>query len=290
MAKKTTTEHKLTLYKANDLERPIGDRWITMTNALTRAGHGLTLAEKRLVMMAASGLDSPKNPIFGQEVSSKITAAEYVESFGVDANTAYDQLQSSAKNLYNRSINFFEAAHKRNGKPITPAKTVMRWVYKVQYHKGEGWIQLFWSPPILQHLTGIKRQFTSYQLKQTSALRSIYSWRLLELLMKYKATGRADYTIEDFCASMDAPPSLVKDFGQIKRRIIEPAIKELTVKDGWLIDWQPIKAGRKVKALHFTFRKNPQGDLFRLDAETVAGDSELEAIEAPPLDDESDLE
>ena len=60
---------------------------------------------------------------------------------------------------------------------------------------------------------------------------------------------------------MDAPASL-SDFGQVKRRIIDPAVKELTEKDGWLIQWEPVKAGRKVKAVRFTFMRNPQGSLF----------------------------
>ena len=30
-------------YDAGDVERPAGERWVTMSNALTRAGHGLTL-------------------------------------------------------------------------------------------------------------------------------------------------------------------------------------------------------------------------------------------------------
>ena len=41
-------------YDAGDVERPAGERWVTMSNALTRAGHGLTLAEKRIVAAAVS--------------------------------------------------------------------------------------------------------------------------------------------------------------------------------------------------------------------------------------------
>jgi plasmid replication initiation protein len=38
-------------------------------------------------------------------------------------------------------------------------------------------------------------------------------------------------------------------------------VKELTEKDGWLIAWTPIKAGRKVTALRFEFKRDPQGRL-----------------------------
>lgn len=247
-------------YDAGDLERPAGERWVTMSNALTRAGHGLTLAEKRIVAAAVSKLDSRRALPPGEVPRTRITAMEYAETFSVDLDTAYDQLQAAAKALYKRSITFFEPAHKRNGKPLPPTMVQMRWVGSVKYQNGEGWVELAWWPDLMRHLVGLKAQFTTYQLRQASALRSAYSWKLLELLTRFQSTGKAEYTIEDFCASMDAPPSL-SDFGQVKRRIIEPAVKELIEKDGWLIQWQPIKAGRKVKAVRFTFMRDPQARL-----------------------------
>ena len=254
-------QHRAEGYEVGDLDRPAGERWVTMSNALTRAGHGLTLAEKRVVMMAVSKLDSMKVMHPGEMLPSvKITAAEYAETYEVDPNTAYEALQGAAKNLFERKLTFYEPAHKRNGKPLPPTMVQMRWVGSVKYQKGEGWVELAWWPDLLRHLIGLKAQFTTYQLQQASALRSAYSWKLLELLTRFQSTGKAEYTIEDFKASMDAPPSL-SDFGQVKRRIIDPAVKELTEKDGWLIQWVPVKAGRKVKALRFTFMRDPQGRL-----------------------------
>jgi hypothetical protein len=61
---------------------------------------------------------------------------EYAETFGVDMNTAYDQLQAAAKQLYKRSITFYEPAHKRSGKPLPPTMVQMRWVGSVKYHQG----------------------------------------------------------------------------------------------------------------------------------------------------------
>lgn len=242
-------------------ERPPRDRWVTMDNALNRAGHGLTLAEKRIVVLAVSKIDSarPVNPM--QPPKTKISAAEYVEFCGVDSDTAYDQLKSAASNLYNRSITFFEPANKRNGKALKPARHVMRWVGEAIYHEGEGWVELHWWPALVPSLFGLKQNFTSYQLHQASALRSAYSWRLLELLMRFESSGWAEYTIEDFAASMDATAKMRENFNNIKRRIIEPAVKELTEKDDWLIDWRPIKKGRRVVCLRFEFKRNPQGRL-----------------------------
>lgn len=244
-----------------DLIDANGRRWVTMSNALTRAGHGLTLAEKRIVGIAVAKLDSRKVLGPGEVPTTKITAVEYAETFGVDAATAYSQLQTSAKQIYQRSITFYEAAHRRKGQPIEPTRVTMRWVGSVRYHKGEGWVTVKWWPEILPHLTGLKKQFTTYQLEQASALRSAYSWRLLELLMRFESTGWAEYTIEDFAQAMDATNKQRADFAAIRRKIIEPAVRELIEKDGWLIDWKPIKRGRKVASVRFKFHRDPQGTL-----------------------------
>lgn len=79
--------------------------------------------------------------------------------------------------------------------------------------------------------------------------------------MRFQSTGHAEYTIEDFCAAMEATEKQRNDFAAIRRKMIEPAVKELQEKDGWLIQWVPIKAGRKVSAVSFSFRRNPQGQL-----------------------------
>lgn len=244
-----------------DLIDATGKRWVTMSNALTRAAHGLTLAEKRIIMMAVSTLN-PKEVLRPGEVpTTRILAADYAAMAGIEAHTAYEQLQAAAKALYERSVTFYVPAHRRGGKPLPPTRVQMRWVGEARYQQGEGWIEVCWWPKILPHLTGLKKKFTSYQLQQASALRSVYSWKMLELLMRFESTGWAEYTIEDFKESMEAPQSL-SDFAQIKRRIIEPAVAELVEKDGWLIDWKPVKAGRRVKAVRFDFKRNPQGRLF----------------------------
>jgi plasmid replication initiation protein len=229
-----------------------------MSNALTRAAHGLSLAEKRIVMSAVAKLDPRKGHPTGTVLITKVTAAEYAESFAVALPTAYTQLKEGGKELYQRSITFFQESHNRNGKPLACTRTTMRWIGRAEYHDGEGWIEVHWWPDVVPHLTGLRKQFTKVQLEQASALRSTYSWKLLELLMKFKGTGWAEYTIEDFAESMEASEKQRANFAAIRRKIIEPAVKELQEKDGWAIKWEPVLAGRKVKAVRFEFRREDQ--------------------------------
>jgi plasmid replication initiation protein len=231
------------------------NKLVTMSNALIRAGHGLTLAEKRIVMVALSKLDSTKPYEENIVVQTKITAIEYANEFNVSTDTAYTQLNTASEGLHNRKIIFYDPSYRRGAKKIGMTRSEMSWVGQVDYTPGDGFVVLHWWPNLMKHLMGLKRQFTSYKLQQASALRSVSSWRLLELLNRFKSNGWAQYTIDDFAVSMDATDKQKGDFAAIRRKIIEPAVNELR-KDGWVIDWKPIKTGRKVNAIRFDFKKD----------------------------------
>lgn len=251
-------EEEITLLRAvdNSISLVEKGRRITMSNALTRAGHGLTLSEKRILFMALSMLNTKNIQKDNELKSTKIKADEYAALFGLNIDTAYNQLQTATKHLFDRKITFYEPAHKRHNKSLSQTKIQMRWVGAVKYHQGEGWVELHWWPMLFQQLTGLKNHFTTYQLSQACGLRSVYSWRLLELLTRFRSSGWAEYTVEDFAQSMDATEKQKTNFNNIKRRMIEPAIKELTLKDGWIIKWIPIKVGRKIKILRFEFSRS----------------------------------
>jgi len=236
-------------------EQAAGRLRVNMSNALTSAAQRLSLAEKRVMMFAVGKLDSFKRNGGTADGSVKLIAHEYAELFGVDANTAYEQLQACAESIITKQVWWYEAA-KRG-----PKKVQINWLSKAEYYQGEGTVSLWFTSHIAPHLLELKSQFTTYQLAQASALRSIYSWRLLELLSQYASTGWRQIPIDEFCHAMEATEKQRGDFAAIRRKIIEPAVKELTEKDGWLIEWQPIKEGRRVAAIRFEFVRDPQGRL-----------------------------
>jgi plasmid replication initiation protein len=241
-----------------DSEQPLAELQVNMSNALTRSAHSLSLAEKRIVAACIAKTDQIPNMTAVRQRGAwlvRLSAADYAETFGVDLNTAYDQLQAASKNLFRRYIRTTRKT--RKGIEIYE----FRWVGGVKYHKGEGWVELDWWHEVVPHLFGLRKEFTSYKLKQTSALRSKHSWRLFELLQSWQDTGLYQPTIEEFCMAMDVPESYTKDFKSIRIRVIEPAVKELIQKNNMLITWETQNAGRKVIGLSFKFQPNPQQSL-----------------------------
>jgi plasmid replication initiation protein len=233
-------------------------RRVTMANALARAAHSLTFSEKRLVCIAISKLDSKKARQPNEIIRTKITAFEFAEAFKVDIDTAYNQLKSASGNLMKRHVEIYRPAFRRGGKPLPDTVVRMQWVGEAAYQVGEGWIELAWWPAIIPHLTGLKKNFTTYLLQQTVGLRTLSSWRLLELLTSFSTNGWLEIPIEDFYKSMEVTEKQQQDFAKVRTKHIEPAIAELHAKDGWKISWKPIKSGRKVVALRFDFKRDDQ--------------------------------
>jgi len=237
-------------------DHPLSECHINMNNALARAAQGLSLAEKRIIAIGLAKTDSM--PLKNLALAAKegwrvrISAAEYAEEFSVDLRTAYEQLKDAGDHLVKRQVRTFE----ETPRGLKEIKT--NWCGQVIYHHGEGWVEIGFSSYISPHLLGLRKKFTSYKLKQASALRSVYSWRLFECLQSWKDKKIWEPTIEEFCYSMEVPDKYKDDFTDIRRRVIEPAVKELITKDNMLIAWDAVKSGRKVTGLIFKFQTNPQ--------------------------------
>lgn len=239
-------------------DKPLEDRHVNMSNILSRASQSLKLIEKRVVAIGLAKTDSV--PFRDLTLATnhgwivKITAEEYAEQFSLSLDAAYLQLQE-AKTLMDRQLRFFEPSRKG------VKERIINWCGEYTYHHGEGWAEFNFTPsiaPFLLALRGKENPFTSYQLSRVADLKSVHSWRLFECLLSWRLKGRWEPTIEEFCYTMDLPPSYQKDFGAIRRRVIDPAMKELIEKDNMIISIELKKSGRKVTGLDFKFKENPQ--------------------------------
>lgn len=237
-------------------DTPGVDLHVNMSNSLVRSAQGLTLPEKRVISLCMAKLDSVR--LDDGRYKFKLSALEFASEFGLDQNTAYDQLKNVGDHLLKRVARSVVQLPKGR---VREHRWV--WVSGVTYHHGDGYIELAFSHEMTPHLFLLRKEFTSYKLKHAASLRSVYSWRLFELLMQFKSTGLLRISVDEFCTVIEAPPSCIKDFGQLRRRVIEPAVLELAEKDSLIVEWSPLKnGGRKVNSLEFTFTKNQQNSLF----------------------------
>ena len=109
-----------------------------------------------------------------------------------------------------------------------------RWGSGVTYHEDEGWLKCTLTKEIMPHVACLSRKFTSYLVRQTTELRSVYTWRILEMFTSFLDANDETKAVikiinmENLRHTLEAPKSY--RYLDIRRRVIEPAIKELTKK------------------------------------------------------------
>lgn len=219
---------------------------VTQSNRLVEASHTLTLNEKRLILAAASLID-PRKPL-PKDGYLTIRADAFANVFGINVNNAYEALDDAANRLFERDIRRYS-----KGKIVER----MRWVFHVKYKEGQGCVELGFSPTVLPHLTMLNKEFTSYQLKQIGSLSSFYAIRLYELMSQFLKLGQRECTLDQLRQMFDLGEKYqsVKD---MRRWVLEPALKELNAGTDLVVQVEPRRQGRKIVGFSFTITKNDQ--------------------------------
>ncbi|KVQ98744.1 replication protein RepB [Burkholderia ubonensis] len=239
---------------------------VAMSRALVNSQQGLTLNEKRVMMAALRSVDSQKSPYLHGRLNGYVCVRVRADEFAAlaalaprsgekQATAAYEGLRDGCNSLQKRTLTYMDG----------PRKVTLNWVWKAVYHEREGWAEISFSPDLTPHIFMLQRRFVSYQLEFARGLQSIYSWRLLELLMRERDRGRLLITLDDFRKTLEIPDTY--RFADIKRRVIDMALNELNKKADLVINFKAVKVGRAVSSLDFTFVQNPQG---RLELESAA--------------------
>lgn len=229
-----------------------------MSNALTRAAHSLSLAEKRIIACALATTDTSSAGDQARAMATggwsvKLLAGDYMELFGLARSTVYEQLKDASDTLIKKQWHVIDGKGKG-------AK--YNWLSGYRYHEKEGWVELHFTHWAAPHILNLKSNFTSYKLSQGQGLKSIYSWRLMECLQSWKSTGVWHVPLDQFYDAMDVSASYRGNFGIVRQKVIDPAIKELRDTENLIIAYKPIKAGRKVVSLIFEFEPHRQRSIF----------------------------
>ena len=238
--------------RANTQVRPAMQGLACPSDSLIRATHGLSVSEKRVVLCCIAQLERAKQV---KSARLRLTASEFTETFGGSNDDSYKELRTAADNLFQRYIRILRDT------PNGTEEHRFRWVGSVTCHNNQRWIELAFSQEVLLNLLTLRTDLTEHKLDHASALRSIYSSRLLDMISRSSSSGFMRRSIADFAREMCVPESY-KDFFNLRKRVIEPAVSELVNKGNMVIQWNPVRTGRKVTEVEFRFQQNPQSSLF----------------------------
>ena len=71
--------------------------------------------------------------------------------------------------------------------------------------------------------------------------------------MQFNKTGERYIKISSLRKIFQIEKKKYSRFADLKRWVLEPSIKEIESKTPWLINWSPVKSGRKTTSLSFSF-------------------------------------
>jgi plasmid replication initiation protein len=224
------------------------------SNKVIEAGFKLTQNEQRVILCCIAKVNSSK-PLSPLE-RFEVTAKEFSDRFKINKDKSYQTLKEVSEQLFERYVII------DNPDPTdkTLKYTKTRWISAVNYHEDNGKISLLFAPLMIPYLSELHGSFTFYQLENISRMTSTYGIRLYELLMQWKSTGKREIDIEWLKKQFELDTSYDR-MDNLKRRVIDPAIKDINEHSDYQVSLEQRKNGRKVTHLIFTFsEKNaPEG-------------------------------
>lgn len=212
---------------------------VRKSNKVIEASYSLSLNEQRLVLSALSQIPSM------QAVDDKTlytVEAKDLLALGVNGKTVYRDMAAAARQIARREITLKD----ETGTVTFP------WLQARKTYKGKGRIGVQFSAHIIPFLTDLKRNFTSIPLKEYAGLKSAYAVRLLEMLIQYKTRGELIITVKQLRHRLRLGDRH-RQYGHFKQRVLLVAVRQINQYTTLQVKFDPIKAGRTVDSLRFTF-------------------------------------
>ena len=216
------------------------------SNAVIQAGYQLGLNEQRVVL-ACIGLVDPKKELLATD-RFELSAKDFVTLFGVSEKNAYKALIDVTQTLFKRYI----VIEKPFPDEPNINKLQTHWISSIYYMETEVKIALRFAHDLIPYLSQLQGCFTRYELKHIGNMTSTYGIRMYELLMQWKTTGKREIEIDWLKKQFELDESYDRMF-DLKKRVIDPAVKDINTHSNYQVSWTQRKTGRLVTHLIFTF-------------------------------------
>jgi len=216
------------------------------SNALIEASYRLSVYEQRIILACIAQVRRD-SPLSDQQLYS-VSAQQIADMTGTQLGTAYQNLKSASERLFDRRVTLHEAPNGKSG----GKERLTRWVQTVEYQEAEGMVALRFGTDMVPYLSQLTEQFTRYALADIACMESAHAIRLYELLCQWRDAGEREVTIDWLrkAFQLERKYPAIKD---LKRWVIEPAVKQINEHSPLWVKWDQRKTGRRVSHLMFTF-------------------------------------
>ena len=132
--------------------------------------------------------------------------------------------------------------------------THSRFTDTITYCEGEGCIELIFGSQVIPQIIDLKKLFTSYEIEQTRNLNR-YGLRLYELLIRWRATGKAKISLNDLRNALGVLDDEYQTMSNFKNRVLDVAVSEINENTDITTSYEQHKQGRKIIGFTFTIKQ-----------------------------------
>lgn len=216
------------------------DNVVTKSNALIEASYKLKAIEQKIIIYLASRIHPDDDDFHTYTLSIR----EFHRILDLKGSAKYTEMRKITKNMMKK---VFEVR-------IENKVIQANWLSYVAYNEQEGTIDIRFDPFLKPYLLHLKKEFTSYRLKNIIQLKSAYSIRIYELLKQYERLKERTISVQQLREYIGATDTYPR-YGNFKQRILKQAQKELEAYTDISFDIVELKKGRKVDKLKFIIKK-----------------------------------
>lgn len=219
--------------------------WIVLQNRVLECFRGMTLDEKRLLILATPLARTTS--VEGKD-SIFISAEEFAVACGIDRSTAYTALEAASDRIFNRFFSYISDENKR---------VKVRWTYKAEY--GDGGTDIYFTDDVLMMLRTFDsfNPYTKYKKEVVLKLKGDYSLDLYHLAKKHQKMTEFSITLDTLFEQLGLPESY-KDLSNLKRVFLNPTLKDINDNTDIIVDYENIKKGRVVIGFKFFVKEKPK--------------------------------
>jgi len=242
---------------------------VTQSNRLIEARYSLTLYEQRLVLMMISMVE-PHDEDFKDYI---INVSDFNEIVGIKHKGSYNKIKGILRGLRAK-----ELLINQGGKDYL----ITGWISDAEYKDNEGVVLLSFSKKLKPYLLALKDNFTKQKLNTLINFKGTYTIRLYALLKQYERIGVREFELANLRNILDLKETQYKAYGDFKKRIITPALKEFEKKDSegfyksdLSFRLEEKKRGRRIHSLKFIIIKQ---DITKKEKTEVSTEIELKPL------------
>jgi plasmid replication initiation protein len=224
---------------------------VITSNDLIHAKYSFTLWQKRVFAYMVSDLDGASEQQFSMQ---KMYVRDLMDFFKVKNKDDYNVIQRIPEQLYDMSMKMAYSSEKGH-KRWREVRILSQFTRPEDKEEDNAYIELKFNDDLKPHLLELKKLFSQYDIRNIIHLRSVYSFKIYELMKANESLSQWEIGLEEFKEMLDVEDKY-KHYGSFKLKIVNQAQKDLTECCDVTFTYEEQTIGKRVEGFIFQVQKN----------------------------------